>query len=223
MNAKQAVRHGRKRANDPETMRSRVLDAAADEFQLRGYNATSMHDILGAAGVTGGALHHHFRTKQELGLAVIRERVAQAVREAWLAPIASAPTALQGISSAFGEIAASVESRGRVLGCPVNNLALELSLADPAFRAALSEVFEDWRHAIAEKLRADQAKRLIGRADADELATFVVCAYSGAMALAKARQEPGPLRACSRQLERLLAAPPSPIERRKPGKRRRTA
>src|ERR1051325_10404570 len=76
----------RTRTNDPAGMRTRVLDVAATLFQEHGYHATSMHDVMAAAGVTGGALHHHFPSKKALGLAVIRERVVPAVAETCMAP-----------------------------------------------------------------------------------------------------------------------------------------
>ena len=125
----------RRRSNDPKAMRRRVLDVAARAFQARGYHATSTHDIMREAGVSGGALHHHFPTKKALALAVIRERVAQAVEETWIEPLRSARTAADGIADVFGRIAATLDDRGRVLGCPLNNLALELALPDPSSRA----------------------------------------------------------------------------------------
>jgi AcrR family transcriptional regulator len=106
------VRRGR--SNDPEAMRRRVLDVAAAAFQTRGYHSTSTHDIMREAGVTGGALHHHFPTKKALGLAVIRDRVAQAVEQTWIEPIRSAPTAAAGISQVFEQIAATIDARGTV-------------------------------------------------------------------------------------------------------------
>jgi AcrR family transcriptional regulator len=177
-----------------------VLDVAALAFQSRGYHATSTHDIMREAGVTGGALHHHFPTKKALGLAVIRERVAQAVEETWIEPVRSARTAADGIAEVFGRMAAALDDRGRVLGCPLNNLALELSLADPEFQNAVQNVFEDWQAAITQKLRADQAAGALRNADPESLATFIVASYSGAMAMAKANQSSEPLKRCAQQV-----------------------
>jgi AcrR family transcriptional regulator len=196
------VRKGR--TNDPAAMRRRVLDAAAAAFQIRGYHSTSTHDLIREAGVTGGALHHHFPTKKALALAVIRDRVAQAVEETWIEPIRSAPTAAAGIAQVFEQIAAAIDARGTVLGCPLNNLALELSLADPEFRHAMQSVFDFWQRAIAEKLGADQAAGALKTGDPEQLATFIVAAYSGAMAMAKARQSSEPLGTCARQLAAFL-------------------
>ncbi len=99
-------------------MRRRVLDVAAAAFQSRGYHATSTHEIMREAGVTGGALHHHFPTKKSLGLAVIRERVAQAVEATWIAPVRATRSAAEGILAAFDAIAASVDERGKNPGVP---------------------------------------------------------------------------------------------------------
>lgn len=191
---------GRTRSNDPAAMRARILDAAAEVFQSHGYHSTSTHDIMRAAGVTGGALHHHFPTKKALAVAVIRERVAQAVEQTWIEPVRSANTAAQGILGVLEQIADGLEDRNVVLGCPLGNLAVELSLAAPDFRDPIQEIFAYWRRTIAQKLRADQAAGVLPKLDADAFATFVVASYSGSIALAKAEQAADPLRTCARQL-----------------------
>lgn len=196
-----AERRPRGRRNDPQGMRNRVLDAAADMFQSRGYHASAMHELARAAAVTSGALHHHFPTKKALGLAVIRERVAEAVREAWLEPVLDAPTVADGVAQACGAIASGLDAKGAVQGCPLNNLVLELGFGDAAFRAELAGVFAEWRAVLAERFEAEG--RSPGAADA--LATFVIAAYSGAMSMAKAEQSSRPLKICAGALDGLLA------------------
>jgi AcrR family transcriptional regulator len=195
---------GRTRANDPEGLRGRLLDVAAEAFQSAGYHATSMHDLMRAAGATGGALHHHFSTKKALGLAVIRERVAKEVAATWIAPVASARSAASGVAVVLKDIIAGLEARGRVQGCPLNNLALELSLSDPDFREALRGVFDQWRVALADRIRIDKTAGRLAGGDASELAGFIVAAYSGAMAMAKADQNAAALKACAKQIARIM-------------------
>jgi AcrR family transcriptional regulator len=193
--------HGpRSRRNNPVAMRGRVLDAAAELFQAQGYHATAMHEIAREAGVTGGAMHHHFATKKALGLAVIEERVADAVRETWMAPVATADTAAGGVAEVCADITAGLDAQGMVRGCPLNNLSLELALSDPDFQAATARVFAEWRGVLAHRLVAEGR----GEGEAQALATFVVAAYSGAMALAKAEQSSRPLRICAGALEGFL-------------------
>lgn len=192
-----------KRAYDPRATRGRILDAAANEFQQYGYHATSMHDVMRVAGVPGGSVYHYFPTKKSLGLAVIRERVATNVAQTWIEPVRRASSASQGILAVFDAVAKGI-GKHPVLGCPVNNLALELSLADPDFQHALRAVFETWEKAIADRLREEPATHKAKSGDAAAVATLMVAIFSGAMSLAKATQSTEPLRTCRRELIRLL-------------------
>jgi AcrR family transcriptional regulator len=194
----------RKRVRNPNAMRNRLLDVAAEAFQSQGYHNTSMHDVMRNAKATGGAVYHHFPSKKELGLAVIRERVAKAVQETWIEPVKSARAARDGILAVFDQLIAELDRGKRISGCPLNNLALELSLTDPEFQIAIQEVFEQWRIAIAQKLRADKGRGLLKKVDPETFATFVVASFSGAMSLAKASQNAKAIKACARQLARIM-------------------
>ncbi len=194
----------RKRSYDPQRTRGRILDTASDEFQKRGYHATSMHDIMRLARVPGGSLYHYFPTKKSLALAVITERVAEAVTQTWIEPVRNASSAYKGIIAVFDAVTKDQGSSGRVLGCPVNNLVLELSLADRDFQCALRGVFDSWEQAIAKRLRDDLEAGAVENVDPKKMATLVVAIFSGAMSLAKAAQNTAPLRACRQELARLL-------------------
>jgi AcrR family transcriptional regulator len=184
-----------RRKNDPAGVRARILSAAFELFQTKGFNATSVHEIGAAARVTGGALHHHFPTKHAIGEAVISENVAAAVEDAWIAPMRSAANARDGILGVFESLADELDANGSVRGCPVNNLTHELGHANPAFRDQLRRQFDRWRRAVADQLEGQ---------DAETRATMIIAAYSGAMAMAKAEQRGEPLRQCARELKRLL-------------------
>ncbi|WP_167458847.1 TetR/AcrR family transcriptional regulator [Mesorhizobium kowhaii] len=177
-------------------MRNKVLDVAEESFQGRGYHASSLGDLMAAAGVSGGALHHHFPTKKALALAVIDERVAAAVEGTWIAPVRAAASAREGVRAVFEAVVAELEQQGFVRGCPLNNLAHELSLADPDFRMALAGIFSAWRQAIADKIRADQRAGREQGTDPQRFAALAVATYSGAMSMAKTAQDAGVLRDC---------------------------
>ncbi|WP_051442710.1 TetR/AcrR family transcriptional regulator [Mesorhizobium sp. WSM3626] len=200
-------------------MRRKVLDVAEVAFQARGYHASSLGDLMTAAGVSGGALHHHFPTKKALALAVIDERVAAAIKETWIAPVRQAASAREGVRQVFEAVAAELERQGFVRGCPLNNLAHELSLADPEFRIALAGIFAAWRQAIADKIRADQQEGREQGTDPEHFALVAVAAYSGAMSMAKTEQHAGPLRDCLAAFERSAAQAQS--SQGDPGARRR--
>ena len=195
-----------RRRNDPQALRGRVLDAAAALFQSNGYGATTTQQIAAAAGGTHGAMHHHFPTKKALGLAVVRERVRDAIHETWVAPMRDEATARDAVSAIFETIGASLDRSGRVEGCPLNNLTLELALGDADFRSEVSPIFDDWRGAVAARVREDQQAGLSRGLDPEAFATQVVAACSGAMAMAKADQSSAALRIVARQFSDARAA-----------------
>lgn len=191
------------RTNNPEGMRNRVLDVAAGAFQTTGYGATSMHDIVRAAAVTGGALYHHFPSKKALAVAVIRERVAREIAATWIEAVRDAPSAREGVLGVFATVADALDEAGRVQGCPLGNLALELSLADADFAAAVAEQYAAWRDAIAARLAEERAPYA---PDSKAFATMIVALFSGAMAMAKAEQRSDALRVCAAQLAVMMPA-----------------
>jgi hypothetical protein len=108
------------------------------------------------------------------------------------------------VSRIFAGIAAGIEARGRVAGCPLNNLALELALADPEFREAVDSVFSEWRAALGDRIggtpggaRLDQTRRAAA-------AMFIISTYSGAMTQAKTSQNSAPLRSAADELMRWI-------------------
>lgn len=193
------------RTNDPDGLRGRLLDTAFQAFTTRGYASTSVQDLKEMAGATGGALAHHFATKKALGLAVVNERVAAAVEESWIAPLQVAPDASRGIQQIFSGIIAGLEDQGCVNGCPLNNLAVELS-GEEEFRVPMAALFDAWRQAIADKIRDDRRAGRGGTTNPEALATLVVATYSGAMAMARAAQSTDPLRVCAKQLKQVMTA-----------------
>jgi AcrR family transcriptional regulator len=138
-------------------------------------------------------LHHHFPTKKSLALAVLADRVRPAVREAWIDPIREATTLGKGVNEVFRDIIAGIRHRGSVLGCPLNNLALELALADVELRQSVETIFMEWRSALADRIRQTRGGAPLRGKDRAAAANFVISVYSGAMNMAKATQSTAPL------------------------------
>lgn len=198
------VTAARKRKNDPEGVRSRILDATARLFQAQGYHATGMRRVMQVTGLSSGALHHHFATKDALALAVIKERVAPVVRETWVDPVRTAGSLGTTVQVVFSEIVRGIEQRKAVAGCPLNNLAMELSFSNPQLREPLRAIFQEWQTTLAARIGATHGGVPMDRAQRMEAASFVISVYSGAMNLAKTAQSALPLRAAARHLKEWL-------------------
>lgn len=85
-----AARRGRTGQIRSATTRAALVAAARRLFGSNGYHDTGTNDVVALAGVTRGALYHHFRDKQHLFEAVYRQvsvELSQAAREATLALI----------------------------------------------------------------------------------------------------------------------------------------
>src|SRR5262245_29791087 len=104
--------------------RDQILDAATRLIHLRGYQSTSLDDVLKESGVGKGNFYYHFRSKEELGYAII-ERVTHGLIERTLEPILgdAAGDPLAQIDAFLDRVLESQRQRNCVGGCPVGNLA----------------------------------------------------------------------------------------------------
>jgi AcrR family transcriptional regulator len=70
-----------RKADQSDATRSALLSAARQLFTERGYAATSTNEIVERAGVTRGALYHHFPAKHDLFRAVFEQLEAEVADE----------------------------------------------------------------------------------------------------------------------------------------------
>ena len=62
------------RKDKSQAMREKILNTATQLFIQKGSEKTSMQDIAQTAGISKGAIYHHFKSKDEIVLAVLRSR-----------------------------------------------------------------------------------------------------------------------------------------------------
>lgn len=177
----------KRRTRDPDVTREKLLLAAFEEIYRRGFQAASLDTILAKAGVTKGALYHHFPDKLSLGLAVVDEAVKGLLLERWLGLLDQYPgDSLTALQNTLRHRAANPGPNEIQLGCPLNNLAQEMSPLDERFRRAINATFDAWREGFARALERGQAEGTIRReVDAKKVASFVVAAVEGSFGLAK--------------------------------------
>jgi len=207
----------KRRGRDPDVTRDKLLKAAFEEIYRRGFQAASLDTILAKAGVSKGALYHHFPDKASLGYAVVDEFVKGPLLERWgvLEPPSGDPiTALQRILR--GRVA-KLTSREVELGCPLNNLAQEMSPLDQRFRRGVNATFDIWTDAVAKDLASGQAQGTVRKdVDARKIAAFIVASIEGSFGLAKGAQSASMLRSNLEVLSTFL-------ESLRPAPKRRTA
>jgi AcrR family transcriptional regulator len=186
---------------NPDATRKRILDAAFFEIYRNGFQGMRLDEVLAATGLTKGALYHHFPNKRALGYAVVDEVILPMVDGLWLQPVKHADDPLQGLVTAIEQLPDRKPKETVQYGCPLNNLAQEMSPLDEGFRQRLDYIFRLWHDVTEEALeRARQKGQIRPDIDCDATATFVTAALEGCIGIAKNAQNRERLRICNRGL-----------------------
>jgi AcrR family transcriptional regulator len=167
-----------------EDTKDRLAMTAMRLFSEKGYESTSVADILRAAGANSGSLYHFFATKQDLLVEVLR-RYRDGIGPMLLAP------AWEGIDDPIARVFALLAQYRRALvesdcfyGCPIGNLALELHEPDPPVRDLIAINFNGWVDAI-ERCYVDAGARLPDDVDRRGLAIFTLTTMEGGVMQAR--------------------------------------
>jgi AcrR family transcriptional regulator len=168
-------------AKAPQATRRRLLEAAFAEFYAHGFQGGSLNHIVEAAGATKGALFHHFEGKQQLGYAVLEEVIGPLLLERWLDPVRESTDPVGDIQRAFRRYVEADISTGHWLqGCPLNNLAQEMSPLDDGFHQRINGLYDTWRGAYAAALeRGIQAGTVRPSISPTRVAALIVSAQMG--------------------------------------------
>src|SRR3989442_12031477 len=134
----------------PENTRGKILQAAFDEFYKNGFQGGSLNRIVDEARTTRGALFHHFKGKKDLGVAVVREVIQPDFKQQWSDPLAHSSDPITDLKRIFRQCAKTkMANGGLVYGCPLNNLAQEMSPLDEKFRQSLEKIYVAGRETMA--------------------------------------------------------------------------
>lgn len=179
------------RPRKSDRTRAAILDAAFGEIYRHGFQAASVDAILARAGVTKGALYHHFPSKAELGQAVVSEVIAGLVVERWSGTLPKGPAdPLSALQDVLRRRLAEADPAEAELGCPLNNIAQEMAPVDGEFRRRIDAAYGTWVALFAGALEAGRQAGIV-RAGVDpvRVATFLVSAIEGSYSLAKGQQD----------------------------------
>ncbi len=211
----------------PEETRRRLLEAAFGEFYRHGFQGGSLARIVEAAGITKGALFHHFAGKQALGYAVVDEIIEPLLLERWLGGLEGAADPISVIEAAFRRYARQdVESGSWVDGCPLNNLAQEMSPLDEGFHERIDALYVRWRTAFAAALaKGIEVGTVRPEVSPERTAALLVASQMGIWGTGKSSRDAGQmLAACEAVCDYLEGLRPrDPGPRSTPRKRSNTS
>jgi TetR/AcrR family transcriptional regulator, transcriptional repressor for nem operon len=173
-----------------EDTRRRILETAFDQFYANSFQGGSLNDIVDKAGTTKGALFYYFEGKNDLGRAVIEEVVEPWIKEHWLDSLTHSIDPIEDLKTALRQFVKRASENGHLTrGCPLNNLAQEMSPLDEGLRKRIEKVYVMWREGLAAAFtRGIKAKTVRAGISPRKVAAFVVAAQEGIIGTAKAAQ-----------------------------------
>jgi AcrR family transcriptional regulator len=194
-----------KTERNPENTRYRIIQAAFQEIHKHGYQGMRIDQVLKNTGLKKGAMYHHFPSKQALGYAVLEERIQKRITELWIDPLKSFTDPLQGIHGIFLKLNEVWSDDFFNLGCPLNNLAQEMSPIDEGFRERIESFFNYWKSELSAALQRGQQQGFVNQSiNTDDCAIFILASIEGALGLTKIHQNKEVYYSCCRELKRYL-------------------
>jgi len=168
--------------------REKIIQAAMELFWLKGYNSTSIADLLSRTQLNSGSLYHVFPSKQDVLIGVL-EAYRDGIEEMLLEPAwGQVSDPIEKIFALLNGYRTMIAESDCTYGCPIGSLALELHEPDPRVRELLANNFENWTGAVQRCLDA-AGKRLPANTDKRALAQFVLTAMEGGVMQARTHRD----------------------------------
>lgn len=177
---------------------TRILDAAMELTQTRGFHGFSYADVAARVGIRNASIHYHFPTKADLGRElVVRYRAAFRLRLAGIERASEEPRRrLDRYARIYLE---ALLDGGRMCLCGM--LAADAATLPPAVRTEVRSFFDENEAWLAEVLAAGRERGCLGFAgEPGTEARLLLAGLEGAMLVARMFGEPDRFRVATRQL-----------------------
>jgi TetR/AcrR family transcriptional regulator, transcriptional repressor for nem operon len=185
-----------------EQTRRRIVQAAAPIFNKRGYEGSSLNDLMEATGLKKGGIYRHFSSKEELAAAAFD----YTWEAAWNARLLHVDEQASAIEKLKQLIANFIEHRSPVPGgCPILNTAIDADDGNTVLRAHVAKALRSWLsrlQAIVEQAKERQETR--AAVDPQTVSTLIVASLEGALMISRIQRNDEALRCIQTHLNRYL-------------------
>lgn len=160
--------------------RLHILQKAFELIYSKGYQTTSIDDILATTQVTKGAFYYHFKTKDEMGMAIINEVMKPALTGSFT-EILQSPDPLKAIYNLMHELLIKNDLLKVEYGCPAANFTQEMTPWNKDFTFALNEITTQWQQAMIAALEKGKKEGYVRKdVNPKQVTLFVMSGYWGA-------------------------------------------
>lgn len=169
-----------------EATRLTILQKAFELIYVKGFQTTSIDEIIATTQVTKGAFYYHFKTKDEMGLAIITDLMKPNFRKTFIHSLQSSQNPLDSIYNIMYHLLIENDFLKVEYGCPTSNFVQQMTPWHHAFTQALHELSKEWEQALAESIEKGKEAGLIKKeVSAKEVSVFVISGYWGVRNLGK--------------------------------------
>ncbi|MBZ4192046.1 TetR/AcrR family transcriptional regulator [Niabella beijingensis] len=163
-----------------EATRLAILQKAFELIYIKGYQVTSIDDIIATTQVTKGAFYYHFKNKDEMGLAIINEILKPTLTNSFIQPLQSEQNPLDAIYNLMHNLLMENKFLKVEYGCPASNFAQEMTPWNADFNKALNELTEQWTKAMTATIEKGKKNGFIRKdVNAKRVTIFVLSGYWG--------------------------------------------
>ena len=185
-----------------EQTRRKIVEAAAPIFNQRGYEGSSLNDLMEATGLKKGGIYRHFTSKEELAV----EAFDYTWEAAWNTRLLHVDEKSNGIDKLKQLIANFVDYRSPVAGgCPILNTAIDADDGNPVLRTHVAKALRSWLSRLQTIVeQAQERGETRSGADAKVVSTLIVASLEGALMMSRLQRNDEALRRVQAHLNRYL-------------------
>lgn len=162
-----------------------ILEKAFQLIYEHGYQATSVDKILETTDVTKGAFYYHFKNKEDMGLAMIKEIIWPRFKASLIDPHTNFSDPVEGIYETIKSFMMGISEDQLRNGCPTNNMIQEMAPLNDRFKQALADILNSWKEEIQNILTKAMESGRLGKHDYESVASFIVAGYEGTRGIGK--------------------------------------
>lgn len=169
-----------------EATRLTILQKAFELIYVKGYQTTSIDDILATTQVTKGAFYYHFKNKDEMGIAIINEILKPNMAESFITPLQNQGDPLEFIYEMMFRLLISNPFLKPEFGCPASNITQEMTPWNADFSRAMNELTKEWEETLIEVLEKGKANGFVRKdVHSKQVTILVMSGYWGVRNLGK--------------------------------------
>lgn len=169
-----------------EATRLTILQKAFELIYVKGFQTTSIDEIIATTQVTKGAFYYHFKTKDEMGLAIITDLMKPNFKKTFIDSLQNSKNPLDSIYDIMYHLLMENDFLKVEYGCPTSNFIQQMAPWHTAFTQALHDLSKEWEQALAESIEKGKESGIIKKeVSAKEVSVFVISGYWGVRNLGK--------------------------------------